>query len=181
MMLTDKPYYKQPWYNSYRSMMDRCYRKNAHNYSFYGGRGIKVCDEWQDIESFAIWCEHSNYREGLTLDRIDVDGNYEPSNCRWITMKKQSNNTRKNCIIEYNNEKHTISEWSDILGIKYSTFYNRVKRYGIKDKFFTNTFLIHRNKEADIKICKRKILSHLIKNAFSIVGEDTVTGTTTKR
>ena len=67
MKFTDKPYYKQPWYNTYRSMMDRCYRKGAANYSRYGGRGITVCDEWQDIETFAIWCEHSGYKKGLTI------------------------------------------------------------------------------------------------------------------
>lgn len=165
-------------YHIWINMKRRCVSTNK----YYGGRGIKICDEWlSDFMNFYNWAMANGYSDKLTIDRIDVNGNYEPSNCRWITMKKQSNNTRKNCIIEYNNEKHTISEWSDILGIKYSTFYNRVKRYGIKDKFFTNTFLIHRNKKTDVKICKRKILSHLIENAFFIVGEDTVTGTTTKR
>ena len=76
MKLTEKPYYKQPWYSSYRAMMDRCYRQSAKNYKYYGDRGIRVCDEWHDIETFAIWCEHSGYKSGLTIDRINVNDNY---------------------------------------------------------------------------------------------------------
>ena len=97
MRLTDKPYYKQPWYNSYRSMMDRCYRKGAANYRQYGGRGIEVCEEWQDIESFAIWCEASGYSNGLTIERIDVNGNYSPSNCKWATHKQIQNLPHNRC------------------------------------------------------------------------------------
>lgn len=146
MMLTDKPYYKQPWYNSYRSMMDRCYRKNAHNYSFYGGRGIKVCDEWQDIESFAIWCEHSNYREGLTLDRIDVDGNYEPSNCKWSTRKEQANNRRNTVYVTIDGVTKTLSQWADFVGISHSTISDRYYCKGIR-----GVMLLHRTEDTRFK------------------------------
>ena len=125
MRLTDKPYYKQPWYNSYRSMMDRCYRKDAHNYPLYGGRGIEVCEEWQDIESFAIWCEKSCYREGLTLDRIDVNGNYEPHNCRWATRKEQANNRRNTIYVTIDGITKTLSQWADFAGISRSTISGR--------------------------------------------------------
>lgn len=124
-LIEGKSFYNKPWYGSYKSMMDRCYREKANNYSEYGGRGIKVCKEWHNIENFEKWVQISGYKKGLTLDRKDVNGNYEPSNCRWATMKEQDNNRRNTIYIEYNNEKHTISEWADITGINRSTLNNR--------------------------------------------------------
>lgn len=115
----------EKWYNSYKSMMHRCYNKNAANYKNYGGRGIKVCKEWHNIETFEKWANSSGFKVGLTLDRIDVDGNYCPENCRWATQKEQCNNRRNTVYIEYNGEIHTISEWADMIGMKRSTFSNR--------------------------------------------------------
>lgn len=120
-----KSFYDKPWYSSYRSMMSRCYRDNDVNYNRYGGRGITVCKGWHDIENFEKWVEQSNYEKGLTLDRIDVNGNYEPSNCRWATKAEQANNRRDTIYLEYNGEIHTISEWSEITGICKSTLRNR--------------------------------------------------------
>lgn len=125
MRLTDKPYYKQPWYNSYRSMMDRCYRKGAANYRQYGGRGIEVCEEWQDIENFAIWCEASGYSNGFTIERIDVNGNYSPSNCKWATHKQQANNRRNTVRVTIDGVTKTISEWADFAGLSRSTVSDR--------------------------------------------------------
>lgn len=118
----------EPWYNSYRMMMDRCYRKNAANYKYYGGRGITVCLEWHDPNIFKIWAESSGYRKGLTIDRLDADGNYCPENCKWSTQKQQCNNRRNTVFIEYNGETHSISEWADIFGINHSTLKNRYYR-----------------------------------------------------
>lgn len=120
-----KSFYNKPWYNSYRSMMSRCYNPNTANYKLYGGRGIKVCDEWFDIENFEKWVEESNFKKGLTLDRIDTNGNYEPSNCRWATKAQQANNKTNTIVIEWNGEAHTISEWAKITGINRSTLNNR--------------------------------------------------------
>ena len=90
-LIKDKTFYTKSWYSSYRGMMDRCYRKKASNYKFYGARGIKVCEEWHDIQEFEKWVENSGYQEGLTLDRINPNGNYEPNNCRWTNRKAQAN------------------------------------------------------------------------------------------
>ena len=127
-LIKDRTFYKEPWYGSYRSMMDRCYRKTAKNYPFYGGRGIAVCDEWHDISAFEKWAKSSGYAVGMSLDRIDANGNYSPENCRWATAGEQANNRRNTVYLNYQGEKKTISEWAKMLGIKRSTLSNRIYR-----------------------------------------------------
>ena len=114
-------------YSIWRSMKSRCNSKNNTNYSNYGGRGIKVCDEWlQDFMNFYNWAISSGYKDNLTIDRIDVNGNYEPSNCRWATIKEQNNNTRRNHYVDYKGEKVTISELSKLLNINKNTLWHRI-------------------------------------------------------
>lgn len=127
-LIKGKSFYDKPWYNSYRSMMSRCYRKKDASYPLYGGRGISVCDEWHDIEQFESWVNEHPYFDGATIDRIDSDGNYEPSNCKWSTMFEQCNNRRNTLFIEHNGETHSVSEWAEITGIKRSTLKNRYYR-----------------------------------------------------
>lgn len=103
----------------YFGMMQRCYYPNAISYKNYGGRGITVCDEWKGREgriNFYHWSVDNGYSEGLTLERIDNDKNYSPSNCRWATKKEQSNNTRRNHIITFNGETKTLIQWANQLG-----------------------------------------------------------------
>lgn len=104
----------------------RCYNPNCREYKNYGGRGIKMCDEWLDPEKFIKWCYESGYdatapKGQCTLDRKDVNGNYEPSNCTWITNQEQRNNRRNNVVVEYNGVKHTATEWARILNIPPTT------------------------------------------------------------
>jgi len=94
----------------------------------YGGRGIKICDEWDSYEAFRDWSLANGYEEGLSIDRIDNDGNYEPSNCRWVDAKTQGNNRRSNNNLTYNGDTHTIKEWSEITGINWSTIKERLKQ-----------------------------------------------------
>lgn len=116
-------------YSIYRGMKDRCQRKTNDNYNRYGGRGIKVCEEWlSDFMAFYNWAINNGYKDNLTIDRINSNGNYEPSNCRWQTYKEQANNTRKNNFITFNNETHSLSQWAEILGMKRSTLTTRIHR-----------------------------------------------------
>lgn len=120
-----RTFYDKPWYSSYHSMMDRCYREKAKNYPLYGGRGISVCEEWHNIENFEKWVHESGYAEGLTLDRVNPNGDYSPSNCRWATRKEQANNKRNTHYLTYNGQTKTISDWSKEIGINRSTINNR--------------------------------------------------------
>lgn len=115
----------------WRSMKKRCYNPNDAGYQNYGGRGIKVCDEWrQDFMSFKTWAMDNGYAKGLSIDRIDNDGNYEPSNCRWTDRKTQSHNKRTNHNLTYNGVTKTIGEWAESLGMNYNTLIGRINVYG---------------------------------------------------
>ena len=107
----------------------RCYNPNEPHYNLYGGRGIKVCDEWRgNYVAFRDWALANGYDDKLTLDRIDSNGNYEPSNCRWATMKVQQNNRRNNHLLEWNGQAHNISEWAEMLNIDCRTITSRLYR-----------------------------------------------------
>lgn len=110
-------------------MKDRCYNKYNHAHKNYGGRGITVCNDWKDcFLNFFIWSINSGYKDGLTIDRIDVNGCYEPSNCRWVTLKEQQRNRRNNKIVNYKGKNVCLSFVSETEKINWSTINNRMKR-----------------------------------------------------
>ncbi len=114
-------------YCAWKHMKERCYSKNCKDYKNYGERGIVVCEEWKnDYLSFKKWSLANGYAPSLTLDRIDVDGNYDPSNCRWTTWKEQANNKRNLRLITFNGETKTLTEWATITGIRLTTLYMRL-------------------------------------------------------
>lgn len=116
-------------YRIYISMIRRCHNVNDKRYHDYGERGISVCQEWKNnYVAFKKWAINAGYQEGLSIDRKDNNKGYCPENCRWATPKIQSNNMRKNHIIEYNGQQKTIAEWADITGISYNTLYGRLYR-----------------------------------------------------
>lgn len=134
--VSGKVYYTKPWYNSWKCMKSRCYREKDPSYKYYGARGIKVCDEWHNILNFEKWVDENPYFDGATIDRIDTNGNYEPSNCRWATMFEQDKNRRNSILIEHNGETHNITEWAKITGINRSTLKNRYWRGVRGEKLF---------------------------------------------
>lgn len=117
-------------YRVWAVMRNRCNNPNDKNYHNYGGRGIKVHPDWDNgYEDFYEWSKVSGYKEGLTLDRINVNGNYEPSNCEWITIQEQQLNKRTTVRLEYNGEILTIKEWSEKLNCTYNILYGRLRKY----------------------------------------------------
>lgn len=115
-------------YRIWAHMLDRCENPNANEYKDYGGRGVKVCDEWHDYAVFKGWAINNGYEDTLSIDRIEVDGDYEPGNCRWAGFERQANNTRRNRKLTLNGETHTMAEWSRILGIPYNRINTRIHR-----------------------------------------------------
>lgn len=127
-------------YGIWHSMKNRCVDTNDIGYHLYGARGIKVCDEWRDsFEAFRDWAMANGYRDDLTIDRNDPDGDYCPENCRWATQKEQQNNRRNNKRLFFNGEEHTMSEWAEITGIKVGTIHSRLKRGWTVEKTLTET------------------------------------------
>ena len=113
-------------------MKNRCYNTSNKFYKDYGGRGITVCDEWQGKDghkNFQKWALESGWQEGYSIDRIDVNGNYEPSNCRWADAKEQANNRRNNIPVTINGVTKNATEWAEEIGISERAFMSRIK-YG---------------------------------------------------
>jgi hypothetical protein len=118
-----------PIYNVWCSMKQRCNDKNCKSYPNYGGRGISICERWNDFKNFSDDM-FPTYKKSLTIDRINVNGNYEPNNCRWATQKTQMNNTRRNVFIEYNGEIDTVTNICNKYSINYTTIQSRVRNLG---------------------------------------------------
>lgn len=125
-------------YKIHQKMKERCYNKNAKSYKNYGGRGITICKEWlDDYKNFKEWALKNGYNDNLTIDRINVNGNYEPNNCRWADAKTQQNNRRNNHYIEYNGQIKTLKQWSEIYNLCPDTIAKRIKRGVDKDELFS--------------------------------------------
>ena len=115
----------------WHSMYCRCYYKSTNQYKNYGGKGIKVCDEWKHIEGFIRfynWAINNGYSEELTLDRIDNEKDYCPDNCRWLTIKEQSNHRTNNVFYTYKGKTQTSKQWCEEYNISQTTFNDRLKR-----------------------------------------------------
>lgn len=115
-------------YKIWKSMKGRCYLTSNTSYKRYGARGIRVCSEWHDYQIFRKWTLDNGYDDSLTIDRIDVNGDYEPNNCRWATPKEQANNTRRNRNLTAFGKTLTMTQWSEITGIKVATIWARLHK-----------------------------------------------------
>lgn len=122
-----------PLFKVWQSMIRRCHSSKAPNRKYYYDRGIKVCQLWQeDFSAFEKWAYDNGYERGLQLDRVDVNGNYEPSNCRWITPRMNSHNRTNNSVIEYNGEKRRLVDVLDETSceIDVRTVWKRIFQHG---------------------------------------------------
>lgn len=127
-------------YGIWHGIKDRCLNTNGKGYKNYGGRGIIICDEWKnDFISFYNWAMANGYRDDLSIDRINNNGNYEPLNCRWADNVTQQNNRRVNRYLTYNGETHTYREWSRITGINHCTIAARIDKNGWTVELALNT------------------------------------------
>lgn len=110
----------------WRGMRSRCSNPNDPGYRYYGGKGVSVCKERGNFMAFYEWSIENGYTDKLSIDRIDSNGDYSPSNCRWVSMKVQQNNRGNNHVIEFKGEKHTMSEWAEVIGISPKTLSKRL-------------------------------------------------------
>lgn len=114
-------------YKKWSSMKTRCENSANAGYKYYGGKGIKICDEWQEFWNFREWAYANGYKDGLTIERIDINGDYCPQNCKWISAYEQASNKRNNSFIEYGGKKQTASQWARELGIGKDTITYRIR------------------------------------------------------
>ena len=118
-------------YHVYLTMKDRCNNSKSKAFKNYGARGIKICKEWsEDFKSFYDWSVRNGYKKGLTLDRINNDGNYSPENCRFVTINIQANNRRSTHFITFEGKTLSVQQWAELLGIKPSTLRSRFNKCG---------------------------------------------------
>jgi hypothetical protein len=120
----------------WQGMKSRCYNPKHSNSKYYLGKDVVVCEEWKSFRPFYEWAKANGYSKGLQIDRIDVNGNYEPSNCHWITARENSNNKTNNRYYNYKGEKKTIAQWSEQMGISKKTLIDRIERGWTEDEIF---------------------------------------------
>lgn len=119
---------RHPVYMTWANILQRCENPNDTQYKNYGARGIKVCTEWHEFIPFHDWAMANGWQRGVSIDRIDNNGNYEPDNCRWVTAKEQARNKRNNHFITFNGKTQTMVEWAEEIGLEYSILWNRIHR-----------------------------------------------------
>ena len=118
-------------YNTWAHMKQRCYNTKNASYQHYGAKGIIVCDEWQEFIPFYDWAMANGYQDDLTIDRIDVNGNYEPNNCRWANIEQQNNNKSDTKLITYNGKTQSLTKWAKELNIKTTTLNARIYKWNM--------------------------------------------------
>jgi len=139
----------------WRSMKMRCYNPKNESYNHYGGRGISICEEWRgSFPSFYTWAVLHGYSGKLTIDRIDVNGDYCPENCRWITNAEQQRNRSNNVKLFYNGRFCLLQELAEQKGIKHQTLYSRVFLLGWDVEKAVNTPA--RKRRAACSVCETK-------------------------
>lgn len=114
-------------YRIWSHMRTRCNKEYDDGYHLYGGRGVSVCPEWESFPAFLKWAKSNGYEDDLTLDRIDTNGDYEPSNCRWATVQEQNQNKRNSILITKDGVTKNLMDWAEELGIHHETIRGRIR------------------------------------------------------
>lgn len=141
-------------YDIWSKMRKRCLKQDSPRYQDYGGRGIGICDEWaRDFDAFVDWSMANGYEIGLTIDRIDNDGNYEPGNCRWSTRRQQNRNKRTNLMVTYRGETKDLMTWCEELGLKYDPVHHRITHGWDVETAFTKP--LTSEVESFASVCRR--------------------------
>ena len=145
-------------YQIFQGMKKRCYNENAQYYAIYGGRGIKICDEWlNDFKTFYDWSNKNGYEDHLSIERINVNGDYEPLNCCWIELNKQAKNRRNVKSIEYEGEVHTVRDLALKVGMEEGTLAYRLRAgWSLEDAInikpdLANSYLLDKKNKRDEK------------------------------
>ena len=170
MMNLPKNYSHTKLYRAYHHMKDRCMLKTDKNYMQYGGRGITVCDEWlgkDGFKNFYFWSINNGYDDKLTLDRIDVNGNYEPDNCRWTDWFGQARNRTNSNIITINGETKTLTEWAEQYGIRQDTLWRRIYEMGMNPEAAVSVSHLKKREDVTIRKCKDLYLSGMSKSEIA--------------
>lgn len=136
-------------YGIWKGIRERCNNPNTNRHHIYHDKGISICEEWNDFTNFSNWAMENGYEDGLTIDRIDVNGNYEPSNCRWATQKEQANNKSNSRYLSFNGETHTLGEWASITGISLRTIWKRLDSgWSVEEALTVEPFVGRNNRSA---------------------------------
>lgn len=140
---------KSPAYKSWHAMITRCTNKNSKDWQRYGKQGIACCDEWLSFKNF--YRDMGNRPQGTTIDRIDNKKGYSPENCRWATIKEQATNKSSCNYITYNGETKTISEWANLIGLKWETLKARINKGWSIERALTTPLIICHKVNARVK------------------------------
>lgn len=137
-------------FSVYRGMLNRCYRVTNDNYKYYGGKGVRISEEWLDKENefmnFYTWAVNNGYEKHLKIDRKDNNKDYSPENCRWVTDKEQIRNRSNTCKVLYNGSEISIGELSDMVGIPSSILHRRIISSGWSIEKAVSTKVNHKEK-----------------------------------
>ena len=156
-------------YRIWCNMRQRCRDKNKPDYKYYGGKGVTVCKEWEEsFLAFKEWAENNGYEETLTIDRIDPNGDYKPTNCRWATRKEQARNRVATIRLTYNGETKTAAEWAEELGIRQQLISERLRKGFAVEKVLTEKDLRAKRSVANRR---KKVVNLHDKLLFNSVNE----------
>lgn len=137
-------------YSVWNTIRHRCYNPKHCKYKNYGGRGITVCEEWRyEFTPFYNWAMANGYQDGLTIDRINVNGNYEPTNCRWVTLKEQARNKTNSVLVTYKEKTKSLPQWCEELNLPYKTIDYRLRAGWTAERAFTEPIkhYLYKNKK----------------------------------